>query len=58
VRENVLRELRALRERYEREVRALIAAAVKGGERSQDIAEALGVSRATLWRRYREQMRR
>jgi biotin operon repressor len=26
--------------------------AVKEGARSQDIAQALGMSRATLWRRY------
>jgi len=44
--------------RHDDELRALIAKAVSAGARSQDIADAMGVSRATLWRRYGEQVRR
>jgi DNA invertase Pin-like site-specific DNA recombinase len=52
VRENVLRDLRALREQHDAEIRKLIATAARIGIRSEDIASALGISRATLWRHY------
>jgi transcriptional regulator of acetoin/glycerol metabolism len=52
VSERVLRELRAVCERHDAELRFLISKAVEAGARTQDIAEALGMSRATLWRRY------
>lgn len=54
----VLREIHALRERSEHEIRRLVARAISDGARTQDIAEALGVSRSTLWRRYRGELRR
>jgi transcriptional regulator of acetoin/glycerol metabolism len=57
VREGVLSELRESRERHDAELRKLIARAVHAGARSQDIADALGISRATLWRRYRDALR-
>jgi hypothetical protein len=58
VREGVLSELRASRRRHDAELRRLIAIAVEAGARSQDIADALGLSRATLWRRYGDLIRR
>jgi transcriptional regulator of acetoin/glycerol metabolism len=58
VRSAVLQELSTLRERQEMELRALVARAVDAGERSQDIADALGMSRSTLWRRYGSLLRR
>jgi len=52
-----LRALRAARQRQDEEIRRLIARAVRDGVRSQDIADALGVSRSTLWRHYGEELR-
>ena len=54
----VLAELRSQVERHDVELRKLVAQAVQAGARTQDIAEALGVSRSTLWRRYRTELRR
>jgi AcrR family transcriptional regulator len=56
VRDPILRELAAARARHDVELRTLIVRAVRAGAPSQDIAAALGVSRATLWRRYRAQL--
>lgn len=58
MREHILSRLRALRERHDAELRDLIAEAAAEGIRSQDIAAALDTSRATLWRHYREELRR
>jgi transposase-like protein len=45
-------------ERHDVELRGLVASAVKAGARTQDIAEAVGVSRSTLWRHYRDELLR
>ncbi len=50
--ERILRELGEVCERHEADLHALIGQAVSEGVRTQDIAEAMGISRATLWRRY------
>jgi transposase-like protein len=50
--------LRSLVDRHDAEVRRLVAMAVRAGARTQDIADAVGVSRSTLWRRYRAELRR
>jgi transcriptional regulator of acetoin/glycerol metabolism len=49
--------LRAANVRQDEEIRRLIKQAVAAGIRSQDIAEALGISRSTLWRRYADELR-
>lgn len=54
----VLGELRHLVERHDAELRRLVAQAVRAGARTQDIADAVGVSRSTLWRRYGTELRR
>ena len=36
----------------------MVAKAVAAGARTQDIADALGMSRSTLWRRYGDELRR
>lgn len=53
-----LRALRAANVRQDVEIRRLIKQAVAAGMRSEDIAEALGISRSTLWRHYADQLRR
>jgi DNA invertase Pin-like site-specific DNA recombinase len=50
--------LRAAHERQNEEIRRLITEAVRAGIRSQDIADALGISRSTLWRHYADELRR
>jgi len=52
-----LLQLRAARQRRDKETRGLIRQAVGEGIRSQDIADALGVSRSTLWRHYSDELR-
>ncbi len=45
-------------ERHDAELRTLVARAVESGARTQDIADAVGVSRSTLWRHYRSELLR
>jgi AcrR family transcriptional regulator len=49
--------LRAAHERQDEEIRRLVGEAVRAGIRSQHIAEALGISRSTLWRHYGDELR-
>jgi transposase-like protein len=58
VRPPILGELQSLVDRHDEELRRLVAQAVRAGARTQDIADAVGVSRSTLWRRYRDELRR
>jgi AcrR family transcriptional regulator len=58
VRVPVLRDLRFLVERHDAELRQLVSQAARAGARTQDIADAVGVSRSTLWRRYRAELLR
>jgi AcrR family transcriptional regulator len=58
VADQLLRRLEALRVRCEKDLRRLIASAAAAGFTAQEIADAIGVSRATLWRRYREDLQR
>jgi DNA invertase Pin-like site-specific DNA recombinase len=54
----VLNQLSAMRGRHEDQIRSLVARCVEAGASSQDIADALEISRSTLWRHYGEELRR
>jgi DNA invertase Pin-like site-specific DNA recombinase len=56
--QRALQELRQARERRDAEIRQLVAKALRRGARTQDIADALKISRSTFWRRYTDQLRR
>jgi AcrR family transcriptional regulator len=56
--QRALRELRQARERRDAEIRQLVAKALYRGARTQDIADALKISRSTFWRRYTDELRR
>ncbi|HJS93806.1 MAG TPA: helix-turn-helix domain-containing protein [Solirubrobacteraceae bacterium] len=56
--QRALRELRQARERRDAEIRQLVAKALYRGARTQDIADALQISRSTFWRRYTDELRR
>jgi len=58
VNERALGDLRALCRRHNSELRSAITRCVDEGARTQDIAAAMGISRATLWRRYGEELQR
>jgi transposase-like protein len=58
VRLPALTKLHDLRERQDTETRRLVMEAVSEGASSGEIAQALGVSRSTLWRRYPVELRR
>jgi DNA invertase Pin-like site-specific DNA recombinase len=53
-----LGQLRSLRGRHDDQIRRLLRKCVELGTRTQDIAEALGISRSTLWRHYGDELRR
>jgi CRP-like cAMP-binding protein len=58
VSDRILGDLRNLCERHQATLHTLITQAVSEGVRTQDIAEAMGISRATLWRRYAGDLQR
>ena len=46
-----------LRARHEAELGEVLIAAVREGATAEQIAQALGVSRSTVWRRHGQQLR-
>jgi len=53
----VLDRLRIVREQHNADLRELVRQAIGAGAPSHQVAEVLGISRATLWRRFREELR-
>jgi AcrR family transcriptional regulator len=53
-----LEQLKSLQGRHDDETRNLIRQCIQAGARTEDVAQALGISRSTLWRHYGEELRR
>jgi len=53
----VLGNLGMLREQHEAELRGLVSQAIGAGAPTHELARVLGISRATVWRRFREELR-
>ena len=53
----VLGDLATVREQHEAELSGLVTRAIGAGAATHEIARVLGISRATVWRRFREELR-
>jgi len=53
----VLQNLQIVHQQHDAQLRALVRQAIEAGAPSHEIAKVLGISRATVWRRFREELR-